>query len=83
MVAVGGGKEGCLAKVLGKLIGGQVIESALGNVLAGLVGNVIGHGKRSAQNLEGVEAKAIALVLNAQVGQAQARSLAVQAGQAE
>lgn len=33
MVAVGGGKEGSLAKVLGKLIGGQVIEGALGNVL--------------------------------------------------
>ena len=37
MVAIGGGKEGGLAKVLGKLIGGQVIEGALGNVLAGLV----------------------------------------------
>ena len=35
MVAVGGGKEGSLAKVLGKLIGGQVIEGAVGNVLAG------------------------------------------------
>lgn len=80
MVAVGGGKEGSLAKVLGKLIGGQVIEGAVGNVLAGLVGNVVGHGKRSAQNLKGVEAKAIALVLNAQVGQTQARSLTVQAG---
>ena len=80
MVAVGGGKEGSLAKVLGKLIGGQVIEGALGNVLAGLVGNVVGHGKRTAQNLKGVEAKAIALVLNAQVGQTQARGLAVQAG---
>ena len=80
MVAVGGGKEGGLAKVLGKLIGGQVIEGALGNVLAGLVGNVVGHGKRAAQDLKGVEAKAIALVLNAQVGQAQARGLAVQAG---
>ena len=80
MVAVGGGKEGGLAKVLGKLIGGQVIEGALGNVLAGLVGNVVGHGKRTAQDLKGVEAKAIALVLNAQVGQAQARGLAIQAG---
>ena len=80
MVAVGGGKEGGLAKVLGKLIGGQVIEGALGNVLAGLVGNVVGHGKRAAQNLKGVEAKAIALVLNAQVGQAKARGLAVQVG---
>ena len=80
MVAVGGGKEGGLAKVLGKLIGGQVIEGALGNVLAGLVGNVVGHGKRAAQNLKGVEAKAIALVLNAQVGQAKTRGLAVQAG---
>ena len=80
MVAVGGGKEGGLAKVLGKLIGGQVIEGALDNVLAGLVGNVVGHGKRAAQNLKGVEAKAIALVLNAQVGQAKTRGLAVQAG---
>lgn len=67
MVAVGGGKEGSLAKVLGQLIGGQVIEGAVGNVLAGLVGNIAGHGKRTAQNLKGVEAKAIALVLNAQV----------------
>lgn len=83
MVAVGGGKEGSLAKVLGKLIGGQVIEGALGNVLAGLVGNVVGHGKRTAQNLKGVEAKTITLVLNAQVGQTQARGLARPGGQAE
>ncbi len=83
MVAVGGGKEGGLAKVLGKLIGGQVIEGALGNVLAGLVGNIVGHGKRAAQDLKGVEAKAIALVLNAQVGQAQARRPGRPGGQAE
>ena len=45
-----------------------------------LVGNVVDHGKRAAQDLKGVEAKAIALVFNSQVGQAQARGLAGQAG---
>lgn len=28
LAGVGGGKEGCLAKALGQLIGGQVIEGA-------------------------------------------------------
>ena len=77
VVAVGGGEEGGLAEVGGELVGGQVVVGAVGNVLAGLVGNVVGHGEGATQDLERVEAKAAALVLDAEVAQAQASRLAV------
>ena len=80
MVAVGGGEERGLAEVLRELVGGQVVERAVGDVLVGLVGDVVGHGEGAAKHLEGVEAEAVALVLDAQVAKAQAGGLAVEAG---
>ena len=79
MVAVSGGEEGGLAEVAGELVGGEVIVGAIRDVLVGLVGNVVSHREGAAEDLEGVEAEAIRLVLHGKAGDAEALGLLIEA----
>ena len=81
VVAIGSGKEGCLAEVAGEFVAGEVVVGHVGDVAAGLVRDVASHGEGASQDLERVQAEAIALVLDAQVVKAQASSQIVQAGE--
>lgn len=64
MVAVCGGKEGGLSKFLLELVAGQVIIAHLVYRFTKLFGDVPGHGKRTAQDFKGIQAKAIGLILD-------------------
>jgi hypothetical protein len=57
---------------MGNLVGRQVVEVHLGDVLAGLLCDVAGHCKEAAEHLEGVEAEAVGLILYEEAAQAQA-----------
>ena len=74
VVAVGSGAEGCLAKLFLQSVAGQVVVSHFGNVLAQFLSDVLSHCEGAAQNLECVQAEAVALVLDAQGLQAQVLS---------
>ena len=69
VVAVGGGEEGGLAEVPAQLFAGEVVIGHRLDGLVGLLGDVPRHGEGSAQYLEGVQAEAVALVLDIQPAQ--------------
>ena len=81
MVAVRRREERGLAEVMGKLVGRQVVEVHLGDVLAGLLCDVAGHSKGAAEHLEGVEAEAVGLILDKEAAQAQTLCHAGKVGQ--
>ena len=81
MIAVGGSEERGLAKVGAELLAREVVVRHLGDVLAHLLGDVAGHGEGAAKHLEGVEAKAVALVLDVEAAQAQELGHAVELGE--
>ena len=81
VVAVGGGEEGGLAEFLFQLVAGEIAVVHLGHILAQLAGDIAGHGKRAAQNLEGVEPEAVALILDEEAAQTQVFRHALELGQ--
>ena len=81
MVAVGGGEESGLTEILFQIIAGQVIVCHFGYIPSKLTGDVFCHGEGAAQNLEGIQAEAVAFVLDAQRVQAQVGGHAIQLGQ--
>ena len=81
MVSVGGGEEGCLAKLPLQLFTGEVVVGHLGHVPPHLVGDVACHGEGAAQYLECVETKAEGLVLDEQAAQTQILRHAVKPSQ--
>ena len=81
VVAVGGGEEGRVAKVVLELVGGQVVKVAVRNVATGLLGDVAGHGEGAAEDLERVEAKAVALVLHVEAAETKAVGHAGEVGE--
>ena len=81
VVAVGSGAEGCLAKLFLQSVAGQVVVSHFGNVLAQFLSDVLSHCEGAAQNLECIQAEAVALVLDCQEVQAQVLSHLVQLSQ--
>ena len=80
VVAVGGGEEGGLTEVPAEIRTGQVVVAQLRHILAQLPGDIPGHGEGAAQNLEGIETEAVALVLDTQGAQSQPGGHAVQFG---
>ena len=81
VVAVGGREKGGLTEVGAELVAREVVVGHLGDVLAHLLGDVARHGKRAAQHLEGVEAKAVALVLDEEAAEAKSGGHAVKPGE--
>ena len=81
VVAVGSGAEGSLAELFLQSGAGQVIVGHLRDVLAQFLCNVLSHCEGAAQNLESVQAEAVALVLDCQEVQAQVLSHLVQLSQ--
>ena len=81
MVAVGGGKEGCLAELPAESLAGQIVIGHLADVPVHLLGNVPRHGEGTAQHLEGIQAEAEGLILHIQSAQTQILGHTVQAGQ--
>ena len=81
MVAVGGGEESGLAELPAEGLAGQIVIGHLGHVPAHFLGDVPAHGEGAAQDLEGVEAEAVRLVLHIEARQPQILGHAVQLGQ--
>ena len=57
-----------------ELVGREVVKVAVRHIAAGLLGDVASHGEGAAQDLERVEAKAVALVLHVEAAQTKAVS---------
>ena len=81
MVAVGGGKEGGLSKISAERLPGEILIGQLRNVLSHFLGDVPGHGKGAAQDLEGIQPEAVTLVLHVHAAKAKALRHAIQLGQ--
>ena len=81
VVAVGGGEEGGLSEFLAEGLAGEIVVGHVGHVPAHLLGDVARHGEGAAQHLKGVEAEAVALVLDVHAAKTQVLGHTVQLGQ--
>ena len=81
VIAVGGGEERGLTKGALEVLAGEIVIGHFGHIPAQLTGDVPGHGKGAAQDLEGVQAEPVGLVLEPDAPQPQAFGQLVQLGQ--
>ena len=81
VVAVRGGEKRRLAEVTRELVAREVVVGHLGDRAADLARDVVGHGEGAAEHLERVEAKAVGLVLDGEVREAQLPRQRVELGE--